>query len=229
MEIKCWVALTKFFWATFSCILVCFISSADKFVTNGSKLDSHHRYINIEWIYTEWKELQSMVLTLGNGQIWLGTPPVVLHFIIAFFHIVVCNCLFKKTFVLILTLGKWQIAFDNMCLWKIIIFFWELTLPTLRFRFTVVVIKSRRLPGDQRSLWGAQMRRTTRAFAQWNLILAHVQHSKFDIVYRITLSKRFAGCISTELWNCMRTKINICSMQNFLTGNIAGDQIHKLV
>jgi len=31
---------------------------------------------------------------------------------------------------------------------------------------------------DQRSL-----RRTTRPFAQWNLILAHLQHSKFDIVY----------------------------------------------
>jgi len=27
------------------------------------------------------------------------------------------------------------------------------------------------------------MRRTTRAFAQWNFILAHLQHSKFDIVY----------------------------------------------
>jgi len=53
----------------------------------------------------------------------------------------------------------------------------------LRFRFTVVVIKSRRLPGDQCSLWGAQMRRTSRAFAQWNLILEHLQHSKFDIVY----------------------------------------------
>jgi len=46
----------------------------------------------------------------------------------------------------------------------------------LRFRFTVVVIKSRRLPGDLCSLWGAQLRRTSRAFAQWNLILAHLQH-----------------------------------------------------
>ena len=26
-----------------------------------------------------------MVLTFGNGQIWLGTPPVVLQFILVFF------------------------------------------------------------------------------------------------------------------------------------------------
>jgi len=39
---------------------------------------------------------QSMVLTLGNGQIGLGTPPVVLQFISVFFRFVVCNCLFAK-------------------------------------------------------------------------------------------------------------------------------------
>jgi len=32
---------------------------------------------------------QSMVLALGNGQIWLGIPPVVLQFIFVFFHFVV--------------------------------------------------------------------------------------------------------------------------------------------
>ena len=37
---------------------------------------------------------QSMGLTLGNAQIWLGTTPVVLKFILAFFHCVVCSCLF---------------------------------------------------------------------------------------------------------------------------------------
>jgi len=37
-----------------------------------------------------------MVLTLENGQIWLGTPPVVLQFIVVFYHFVVCNCLFAK-------------------------------------------------------------------------------------------------------------------------------------
>jgi len=40
--------------------------------------------------------MQSMVLTLGNGQIWLGTPPVVLQFILVFFHFVVCTCLIAK-------------------------------------------------------------------------------------------------------------------------------------
>jgi len=33
--------------------------------------------------------MQSMVLTLGNGQIWLGTPLRVLQFIFVFFHFVV--------------------------------------------------------------------------------------------------------------------------------------------
>ena len=40
--------------------------------------------------------MQSMVLTLGNGQTWIGTPPVVLQFILVFFHSAVCNCLFAK-------------------------------------------------------------------------------------------------------------------------------------
>jgi len=40
--------------------------------------------------------IQSMVLTLGNGQIWLGTPSVLLQFILVFFHFVVCKCLFAK-------------------------------------------------------------------------------------------------------------------------------------
>jgi len=34
---------------------------------------------------------------------------------------------------------------------------------------------------------------------------------------------------STWFWNHMRTETNICSMQNFLTGNTAGDELHKLV
>jgi len=40
--------------------------------------------------------IPGVVLTLGNGQIWLGTPPVVLQFILGFFHFVVCNCLCEK-------------------------------------------------------------------------------------------------------------------------------------
>jgi len=41
--------------------------------------------------------MQSMVLTLGNGQIWLGAPPVVLQFLFVFFHFMVCKCLFAKS------------------------------------------------------------------------------------------------------------------------------------
>jgi len=56
-----------------------------------------------------------MVLTLGNGQIWLGTPPVVLQFILAFFYFVVCNCLFAKNIHSHYDIGKmtecfWQYA-----------------------------------------------------------------------------------------------------------------------
>jgi len=40
--------------------------------------------------------MQSMVLTRGNGQILLGTPPVVLQFILVYFRFVFCNCLFSK-------------------------------------------------------------------------------------------------------------------------------------
>jgi len=58
--------------------------------------------------------MKSMVLTLGNGQIWLGTPPVVLQYILVLFHFVVCSCAFAKNtwiFVCNLTLRKWQNAF----------------------------------------------------------------------------------------------------------------------
>jgi len=41
--------------------------------------------------------MQCMVLTLGNGHIWLGAPPVVLQYIFVFFHFVMCNFLFAKS------------------------------------------------------------------------------------------------------------------------------------
>jgi len=31
----------------------------------------------------------------------------------------------RNTLVLIPTLGNWQNVFDNVCLWKILLFFWE--------------------------------------------------------------------------------------------------------
>jgi len=45
-------------------------------------------------------------------------------------------------------IGEMTECFDNMSLWKILVLFWELQQPNLRFRFTVVVVKSRRLFGD---------------------------------------------------------------------------------
>jgi len=89
---------------------------------------------------------------------------------------------------------------------------------------------------------------TIRPFAQWNLILGHLKHSKLHIIYmcRMVLAtlgtlqwlcvcmvawnatvvvrlhgclKRFFGCASAWLRNCMRTKINICSASNFLKVN----------
>jgi len=38
-----------------------------------------------------------MVLTLGNGKIWLGTPPVALQFVFVLFHFVVLQFLFEKS------------------------------------------------------------------------------------------------------------------------------------
>jgi len=38
-------------------------------------------------------------------------------------------------------------------------------------------------------------------------------------VYRSAILERFCGCVSAWLRNRMRTKTNICSVQNFLRGN----------
>jgi len=55
----------------------------------------------------------SMVLTLGNGQIWLGVPPVVSQFILVFFHVMVCSCLFAKNIRSHSVVGK-----RTECVWK---------------------------------------------------------------------------------------------------------------
>ena len=51
--------------------------------------------------------------TLGNGQIWRETPPVVLQFILVFFHFVVCNCLFAKNIRAHCDIGKMK-----ECFWR---------------------------------------------------------------------------------------------------------------
>jgi len=60
--------------------------------------------------------MQSIILTFGNGQIWLGAPPVVLQFNFVFSTLWSCYFLFAKSirFVLLLTLGQRQHAFDHL-------------------------------------------------------------------------------------------------------------------
>ena len=83
----------KFLLSRFFCISISFISTADKFVTNGERtgqtLPIHQHWMDLQG-------MQSMVLAPWIGQIWLGTPPVVLQFILVFFHFIVYNCLFAK-------------------------------------------------------------------------------------------------------------------------------------
>jgi len=55
----------------------------------------------------------STVLTLGNGQIWLGIPPVVLQFISVVSHFVVCTCLFAKNIRSHSDIGK-----RTECVWQ---------------------------------------------------------------------------------------------------------------
>jgi len=76
----------------------------------------------------------------------------VLQYILIFFHFVVCNCLFAKNFRSYSDIGEMKDCFRRYVSLKNFNFLVELMSPNLRFRFTVVVIKSRRLPGDQRSL-----------------------------------------------------------------------------
>jgi len=47
-----------------------------------------------------------MVLTLGNGQIWLGAPAIVLQYILVSSTLWSANASWRNTLVLIPTLGK---------------------------------------------------------------------------------------------------------------------------
>jgi len=60
-------------------------------------------YLISPHLATDQFEFETPVLTLGNGQIWLGTPPVVLQIMLVFFHFLIGKCLFAKN---ILTLAK---------------------------------------------------------------------------------------------------------------------------
>jgi len=69
---------------------------------------------------------QNMVLTLGNVQIWLGSPPVVLQFILVFFHFVACICLFAKNIRSQSDSGKTKQSFRRFVALKIFNFLLEL-------------------------------------------------------------------------------------------------------
>jgi len=80
-EINYRVALTKVFLEPVS-----FISTADKFVTSGWQTGQPSlTTLTMNGSTSNAKH----GLTLGNGQIWLGAPPVVLQLIFVFFHCVV--------------------------------------------------------------------------------------------------------------------------------------------
>jgi len=79
-----------------------------------SELDSHHRCINIEGIY---KEFQAWFYSWKWWNMaWNPSSSLTIYFSI----LPLCGrqLPLRKTFIFILTLGKWQNAFDNMCLCK---------------------------------------------------------------------------------------------------------------
>jgi len=87
-----------------------------------SELDSHHRYINIEWISKEckaWFQLLKMVDVAWNFSSGL-------QFILGFLHFVVCNSLFATNNPTHSDIGKMKECFWWYVSLKISIFFWEL-------------------------------------------------------------------------------------------------------
>ena len=78
-EIKCRVALTKVFLTQIFLLFGQFYVYSRR-VCN--KRLANWRPITDTLTLNGFARMQSMVLTIGNGQIWLGTPPVVLQFII---------------------------------------------------------------------------------------------------------------------------------------------------
>jgi len=140
-EINCRVALTKAFSEPDS-----FVSTADKFVANGWRTgqpspitltmngftrNAKHGFNSCKWSNLAWSSSNSVT--------------------IYFYVLPLCgpaNASSRKAFVLVLTLGKWQNTFYNMCLWKNLIFFWKLKWPNLSFRFTIFVITLRGLSGN---------------------------------------------------------------------------------
>jgi len=166
-----------------------------------SQLDSHHRYINIQWIC---KECKAWFWLLKNSHIWLGTSPVVLKFILLFFHFVVCNCLFAKNIHCHSAIGENDRMLSTICVFKR---FWfssgnlcRLTcdlgsLSLLSNRADSLVTS---VPSKVRNCAEPPDRlRSEISFLRTCNIPNLISH-----IHRIALPKRFTGCVSTWLHGC---------------------------
>jgi len=103
----------EFFSARSSCISASFIFAADKFVTNGVRLETAITDCVKRWI--DIQGMQHVDLTHVNGHICLGTLPIVLQFIFILFHFMVCNCLFAKNIRSDSDIGK-NVSWKNLIL-----------------------------------------------------------------------------------------------------------------
>jgi len=124
-----------------------------------------------------------MVLTLGNGQIWLGTSSRVLQFILIFFHFLVYNCLFAKNIRSNSDIGKTKECFRRYVVLKIL--FSSGNLSSLTCDSGSLSLLSNRSAPLVTNV-PSKVRKSAEPLEHLrseNLILVHLQHSKFDFVY----------------------------------------------
>ena len=118
-EINCRVALTKVFLKPVS-----FVSAAEKFVTKGQRtgqpslttLTMNGFTKNGKHCFNFWK---------WSNLAWNSCTTLAIYFC----FLPLCGraiASLREASFLILTLGKWQNSFDNICFWKNLMYFWEL-------------------------------------------------------------------------------------------------------
>jgi len=93
----------KPFRARCSCVSVSFISTTNKFVTNGWRTGQPSP---TTLTLNGFTRNARMVFIPANGEIWIATPPVALLCIFVCFHFVVCNCLLVKSICFHSDIGK---------------------------------------------------------------------------------------------------------------------------
>ena len=166
--------------------------------------------------------MQSMVLTLGNGQIWLGTFSSSLE--ICFSFLSLCRLQLPLRKIHSFSFWHWEnkrmlsttcvfqkFQFSSGALSRLTCDLGSLSLLPNRPDSLVTSVPS----GVRNCAEPAEHLRSETSF----LRTCNIQNL-ISYIYCIALSKRFTGCVSTWLWNCMRTETNICSMQNVLTGTL---------